>query len=212
MGFGSLLPFFKFGALGGGFAFLILVFRLLYQEINRGPSGRRLPVRPAAVSTIFLFALVSFGFFVSGVWADEFAPDPFKNYLTLDLGHYGFDSTTGTIKFQMQEQSPDVGRYLPKSETPNYDIVLGIREDGQSPPEQGVYKTAINHMKFSSTDMREWKPSSPGELEMFRSKCVRFSIFGVSKEENHQIGDYFKPSEFRTIKLFDTRSTGNHCG
>jgi hypothetical protein len=212
MGVGPLLPLFKLGALGGGFAFLILVFRLLFQEVKRSPNGRRLPVRPMAIATIFLFALISFGFFVSGVLADQFAPDPFKNYVTLDLGHYGFDTTTNMIKFQMQAESPDVSRYLPKSEASRYDIILGIREDDQRPPEQGIYKTAIKHMKFSSTDMREWKPASSEELQMFNSKCVRFSIFGISNDEVHQIGDTFEPRKFQTIKLFDTRSTGNHCG
>src|SRR5262249_4162595 len=157
-------------------------FRLLGREMETGPTGRRLPIRPKAVMTIFFFAFVSFAFFLSGVLAENLAPEPFASHVTLDMGHYGFDTTTNTVKFQMIAATPDPSRYLTKSQASGYDVVLGIREDDQLPPEDGTYKTAINHMKFASIDIREWKPDSPQDLEMFRSKCVRFSIFGISND------------------------------
>lgn len=210
--FGSLLPFFKYGWYGAGFAFVALIFWLLRHEFQKGPNGYRLPVRKNAVAVIFLFAFVSLAFFFSAVFAENLVPDPFRNYVTLDMGHYGFDTTTNTIKFQMSVANPEAERYVPKSMVNDYDVILGIREDSRESPEQGTYQTAINHMKFSTIDMREWKPTSQAELEMFENRCVRFSIFGIPKSEHHEIGATFKPEDFKAIRLFDTRSTGNHCG
>lgn len=212
MAVGTLLPFFKFGAVGAGFVFLALSFRLLATEMKASPAGRRLPIRSKAIATIFSFAFVSLLFFLSGVFAEAIAPNPFASYVTMDMGHYGFDTTTGTIKFQMARAAPDASRYLPKDEASNYDVILGIREDSKLGPEDGTYKVAIDHMKFDTIDMREWKPESADEAEMFRSKCVRFSIFGVAKDEARRIGKTFNPRDFKSVKLFDTRSTGEHCG
>jgi hypothetical protein len=209
---GSILPFFKYGSYGAGFAFVVLTFWLLSREFQKSPKGHRLPVRKSAVAVIFLFAFVSLSFFFSAVFAESLVPDPFRNYVTLDMGHYGFDTTTNTIKFQMAVTNPETERYVPKILIGSYDVILGIREDSREPPERGTYQTAINHMKFSTIDTREWKPASEVELDMYQTKCVRFSIFGIAKSEPHTIGTTFKPEDFKTIRLFDTRSTGNHCG
>lgn len=132
--FGSLLPFFKYGWYGAGFAFVALIFWLLRHEFQKSPNGYRLPVRKNAVAVIFLFAFVSLAFFFSAVFAENLVPDPFRNYVTLDMGHYGFDSTTNTIKFQMSVANPETERYVPKSMVNDYDVVLGIREDSREPP------------------------------------------------------------------------------
>lgn len=209
---GSILPFFKYGSYGAGFAFLLLSFWLLWQEFQKSPKGHRLPVRKGAVAVIFLFAFVSLGFFFAAMFAESLAPDPFRNYVTLDMGHYGFDTTTNTIKFQMSLANPETERYVPKSMLGTYDVILGIREDSREPPERGTYQTAIDHMKFSTIDTREWRPATEAELDMFQTKCVRFSIFGIAKSEPHVLGPTFRPEDYKTIRLFDTRSTGNHCG
>ncbi|MGY4155563.1 hypothetical protein ACVINW_001405 [Bradyrhizobium sp. USDA 4461] len=207
----SLLQFFQAGAVSAGFVFLVPVFRLIRDEIQPGPTGRRRPVRLKAIASIFLFAIVSLTFFLTGVYAQNLAPDPFLDYETLEMGHYGFDTTTNPVKFQMTVARPDTSRYVRKVDASGYDIVLGVREDSQLSLEDRTYDTAIQHMKFATTDMREWNPSAK-DLAMFQSKCVRFSIFGISNAEPHSIGSTFNPRDYKTIKLFDTRSTGNHCG
>jgi hypothetical protein len=127
----TLLPFFKIGAIGAGFAFLVLTFRLLAQEL------RRRQLRHGAIMAVFAFAAISLIFFVTGVFAERLIPDPFINYVTLDMGHYGFDTTTNTIKFQMAAIHPDASRYVTRSESSDYEIVVGIREEGPLPADAG---------------------------------------------------------------------------
>jgi hypothetical protein len=210
---GSLLPFFKIGAVAAGFAFLVLTFGLLAKELSASQSGKRQPVRPKAIFAIFMFSLISLVFFLAGVFTERFLPDPFANYVTLDMGHYGFDTTTNTIKFQMAVAGPDTSRYVTKSDAPDYEAILGIREENQLPADDGTYTAVINHLAFATIDTREWKPSSPTELEMFQNKCVRFSIFGILKSEPHEIeiGSTFRPRDYKTVRLFESRSSGNHC-
>jgi hypothetical protein len=203
----NLLPFFKVGAVGAGFAFLVLTFRLLAREL------RRKVFRRDAILAVFVFAAISLLFLLVGIFAERIVPDPFVNYVTLDMGHYGFDTTTNTIKFQMSVANPDEARYIKKSEASQYQVIVAFREESQLPVDDGTYVVGIGGLSFATIDTREWKPATPEQLSMFQSKCVRFTIFGLPSSGSSKIetGQTFQPKKYKYINVFESRSTGNHC-
>jgi hypothetical protein len=180
-------------------------------------SLARLPLRwfIAGILTLLVYVILyKMMLFPLNDFYYSFLPETIINRsVGLHLQHYGFDMKDDEIKFQMSKGIFDLDRYVDRSKVNDYFIILATRVESKEPDLSGVYNVTVADLPFDSTDMKAWKPADPAELAMFREECIRFAIFGIPKAalRDRPLGKTFMPNEYTGLKLFDTRTAGEHC-